>query len=57
MVRLLVDNGADVNIRTFSQNRSPLSLATSKGLVNIVRVLLDEDAEIEDGDRFAATPL
>ena len=55
-VRLLIENGADVNIPC-DDGRSPLHIAASKGFFNVVRLLLDYGADVNIPDIDGYTPL
>ncbi|KAB8212275.1 ankyrin repeat-containing domain protein [Aspergillus parasiticus] len=56
MARLLVDNGADVNL-SGSNGRTPLSLAAERSNDNIIKMLLDNNAVVGAKDNAGRTPL
>lgn len=54
--RLLVDNGADVNL-SGSNGRTPLSLAAERSNDHIIMMLLEKGAAVEAKDNTGRTPL
>ncbi|RAQ49483.1 ankyrin [Aspergillus flavus] len=56
IARLLVDNGADVNM-SGSNGRTPLSLAAERSNDNIIKMLLEKGAAVEAKDNTGRTPL
>lgn len=45
-IKLLIDAGADVNVRDIATNATALIIATMDGYIGIVRLLIDEDANL-----------
>lgn len=56
IARLLVDNGADVNL-SGSNGRTPLSLAAERSNDHIIMMLLEKGAAVEAKDNTGRTPL
>ncbi|KAB8243572.1 ankyrin repeat-containing domain protein [Aspergillus flavus] len=56
IARLLVDNGADVNL-SGSNGRTPLSFAAERRNDNIIKMLLEKGAAVEAKDNTGRTPL
>ena len=56
MVRLLLELGADPNIRTHSHT-TPLHRASYRGLVEAARLLLSHGAKVDEKDGSGRTPL
>ncbi|QMW26206.1 hypothetical protein G4B84_001451 [Aspergillus flavus NRRL3357] len=56
IARLLIDNGADVNL-SGSNGRTPLSLAAERRNDNIIKMLLEKGAAVEAKDNTGRTPL
>lgn len=58
-VKLLIDNGANVNARDMdeSNGRTPLHDACDKGHVDVVKILLDHGASLEAKDPMECTAL
>ncbi|TRX94161.1 hypothetical protein FHL15_004929 [Xylaria flabelliformis] len=57
VVQLLLDQGADPELRSHVSWRTPLSPAAENGHVAIVQVLLDRGADLESEDSSGQTPL
>jgi ankyrin repeat protein len=57
ILALLVDNGADVNAKGDSDGDTPLCLAAGRGLTDMVKWLLDQNAEIDKHGAEGKTPL
>lgn len=57
IVALLISRGANVNIRTRSERRSPLHLAAIMGQENVAILLLQNEADIDQGDIYGTRPL
>ncbi|KAL7306340.1 hypothetical protein TKK_0001765 [Trichogramma kaykai] len=63
MIKLLLKHGANVNSRESFLNFTPLHIACQKynddpiEYSKIINILMENDAEIEAGDRFGLTPL
>jgi ankyrin repeat protein/beta-lactamase regulating signal transducer with metallopeptidase domain len=55
--RILLDAGADVNVRQATFKGTPLQYAASSGHAEVVKLLLDRDAAIDATDSFGRTPL
>jgi len=53
----LLESGADVNVRQAKFQGTPLQYAASWGRVEVVRVLLDNQAKIDATDIYGRTPL
>ena len=56
MMKILIDKGADVNVR-YLDEATPLHLAATTGNIEIMTVLLDNGAEIEAQNMKFTTPL
>ncbi|KAK2788427.1 hypothetical protein FQN53_003573 [Emmonsiellopsis sp. PD_33] len=56
VMRILFENGADVNSKTF-EARTPLHVAADVGQDAAVRVLLENGADINSKDAYTQTPL
>lgn len=56
IARLLIDNGADVNL-SGSNGRTPLSLAAERSNDHIIMMLLEKGAAVEAKDNTGRTPL
>jgi ankyrin repeat protein len=57
VVRLLIENGADVNTKDFGQKWSALHFAARDGRREIVQILLGSGAEVDSQNIFGNTPL
>lgn len=57
VVKMLLKNGANVNVRSNSQYQSPLSLAVQNSHTEIAKLLVDHGADIEILDFEGRTPL
>jgi ankyrin repeat protein len=57
MVEKLVEHDADINAREPRQNWTALHFAARDGLADVVRLLLENDAEVDPRDSFGNTPL
>lgn len=55
-MKLLVDNGADINIQD-EFGSQPLHYAVYKGNVNIVKLLIENGTNIDCKNNYEATPL
>jgi len=55
--QLLIDYGADVNLKGTNKNVTPLHLVSNKGHINVVKILLNHDADINATDKDGETPL
>ena len=56
LARLLLDNGADVNIRN-NAGATPLHEAARVGLKQMVTLLIEKGAGINAEDKYGETPL
>ena len=55
-IEMLVASGADINVRSDTQNTTPLMLAAKRGLTNAVKTLLEKGARVgamDDEDKTA----
>ncbi len=55
-IEMLLASGADINVRSDTQNTTPLMLAAKRGLVNAVKTLLEKGARVgatDDDDKTA----
>jgi ankyrin repeat protein len=57
VVKLLLDNGAEVDSKDIEYGGTPLSWAAEKGHEAVVRLLLDNGAEVDSKDKSAQTLL
>lgn len=57
VVRLLIDNLADINEQDTLFGKTPLHLAVEKNRTEIIRLLLDHNADVNTIGRFGKTPL
>ena len=58
MVRLLVENGADFEVKSIKGcGLTPIGVAAKEGMESTVSLLLDKGADIEVADTFGATAL
>jgi ankyrin repeat protein len=57
MVRLLLEHGANPNLRGGENGNFALPIAIEKGNLEIVRLLLDRGANVNRGDHIGASPL
>src|SRR5439155_24639342 len=57
IVKLLIQNGADVNLREPKQQWTALHFAAREGRAEIVKLLLDNKSEVDARDSFGNTPL
>lgn len=60
IVRVLIDNGADPNIKDSGDvgiNASPLHWAVDKDNIEIIKILLDAGADANSKDRYGSSPL
>jgi len=56
-VQVLVDNGADVNIKNEELNQTPLQLAAALGYTDIVKILIEKSCDIDAKDFKGKTAL
>jgi hypothetical protein len=56
IVRLLLEHGADVNVRVY-RGLTPLHKASMSGAMEVVRVLLEHGADVQAEDIIGRTPL
>ena len=56
MVQLLLELGANPNICTTDNHRTPLHEASSQGLLEAARLLLSHEAKVDEKDRWGKTP-
>lgn len=57
IVKLLLDYGADVNVETKSERRTPLHLASASKKLDVMRILLENEAEVDKVDIYGSTSL
>ncbi|NLT25033.1 MAG: ankyrin repeat domain-containing protein [Syntrophorhabdus sp.] len=57
LARLLLEHGADVNVREGRNNRTGLHLACLEGHTDTARLLLEHRAEVNARDRVGCAPL
>jgi len=57
VVKLLLDNGANINIVSLATGGTPLHTAASVNFVNVARYLIKCGAKLEIQDKSGATPL
>jgi ankyrin repeat protein len=56
VLRLLLEHGADINVRSRS-GWTPLYLASMNGALEVVRLLLEHGADVEAKDKYGGTAL
>ncbi len=57
MIRLLVEAGADVNVRSYPQRRTPLHAAVARHDAESVKALVAARADVNAADQEGVTPL
>ncbi|KAH7173109.1 hypothetical protein DER46DRAFT_596919 [Fusarium sp. MPI-SDFR-AT-0072] len=57
IVKLLLEEGADIEAKDSQFGRTPLSWATGNGHEAIVKLLLEKDANVESKDKYGWAPL
>ena len=57
VVKLIVNRGADINIRDAKNNNTALHLAAESGSVEIIKLLLDKGMSVSLTDKDESTPL
>ena len=57
MAKCLIDNGADVDMKSTSDGATPLHLAAIYGEIEIVKSLIDNGAHVDLKDKDGETPL
>ena len=57
MMKVLIQNGGNVSIKTKSEKRTPLMLAAWSGRPEVVKVLLENGASMNEMDISSRTPL
>ena len=57
IVKLLIDSGADVNLKVPGVELTPLHGATMNGDINIVKYLIEHHAQLDSEDIEGATPI
>jgi len=57
IVKLLLEHGANPNIKLSSYSRTPMHIAAIYGLTDVVKVLIDHRVDIEARDRDNWTPI
>jgi ankyrin repeat protein len=57
IVQLLIEKGADVNITTRTDCRTPLHISCCMGHTKIVQLLIEEGADVNVKDGDGNTPL
>ena len=57
MAKCLIDNGADVDMKSTSDGATPLHLAAIYGEIEIVKSLIDNGAQVDLKDPVGSTPL
>ena len=57
MVRFLIENGADVHMKTAGEDQTPLHYAAKNEAVQCVKILLAYEADIDARDYKLRTPL
>ena len=57
MVSFLIENGANINSRTYGEDQTPIHYAAKNDAVASLKVLLLKGANIEDKDYKQRTPL
>ncbi|KAJ1487868.1 ankyrin repeat protein, partial [Baffinella frigidus] len=56
VVKMLLDQGADVNVTTKVDKQTPLHLAAQRGGFAVVQMLLDKGADVLATNSSGATP-
>lgn len=56
-VKKLIDNGVNVNVHSPNSHRTPLHLAASKGKMEMVKILVENGANLEITNSDGKTPL
>lgn len=57
MVKLLIDNGATVDVKYDLWKQTPLHFAAEEGHMNVVKLLIDHIADVNMKDKFGDTPI
>ena len=57
VVKLLLEKGAELEIKDKYYDRTPLLYAAEKGYEAVVKLLLEKGAELETKDKYCWTPL
>jgi ankyrin repeat protein len=57
IVALLIEKGANVNVKSGPRDQTPLHIAASKGSVDIARLLLEHECDVNAVDRTGFTPV
>ena len=57
VIKLLIDEGANLNVRTTKDKKTPLHIASLKWSKEVVELLLDNDADVNVKDFVGRTPL
>ena len=57
MVEFLLEQGAELNARTYEENQTPLHYAAKNDAVNSLRVLLEQGGDFNDVDFKGRTAL
>lgn len=57
MVKLLLENGANVNLRDRAKGNTPIFLASTKGNIDIIELLLSYGSNVNDWNKNGETPI
>ena len=57
LVKILIENGADINLESGSFNTTPLMYSASNGFIEITEFLIDNGADLELKDKDSDTAL
>lgn len=57
IANILLDHGADVNVETKSERRTPLHLASASRKLDVLKYLLEKEGEVDKVDIYGSTAL